>query len=163
MIFCLAWSFIFSDNWKILVSKFLEIKNMVFLSQKVGGNMIFTEYSKVIVSTFSEMGNMVFSWAKNLPEICHLLITGKFLFWTFWWWEMEYFFETRSWWKDDIYWLLWNSCFDLFSESKYGPFLSQHVDGKIIFTWSFWACYDIPGPGKYVFSLSGLGSCWWHA
>ena len=28
---------------------------------------------------------------------------------------------------------------------------SQKVDGKIIFTWSFWAFYDIPWPGKYVF------------
>ena len=75
------------------------------------------------------------------------------------------FFEPKSWWKDDIYWLLKSSCFELFDDGKYGLFfewrswwkrwyllitekflfwtfrwweiryfLSQEVDGKIIFT-----------------------------
>ena len=35
--------------------------------------------------------------------------------------------------------------------------MSQEVDEKMIFTWSFWAFYDIPGPGKYVFSHSVCG------
>ena len=152
VIFSSAWNIIFSDNFKVLVLKFLEIKNMVFLSQKVDGNMIFTDYWKVLVLTFSEMGNTVFSWAKKLTEIWYLLITGKFLFWTFRWWEIRSFFESRSWWKDDIYWLLRSSCFELFSNGKYGIFFSQKVDVKMIFTWSFWAFYDIPGPGKYGFS-----------
>ena len=39
----LAWNIIFSDNFKVLVLKFLEIKDMVFLTQKVDGN-IFTDY-----------------------------------------------------------------------------------------------------------------------
>ena len=30
-------------------------------------------------------------WAKKLMEIWYLLITGKFLFWTFWWWEIRSF------------------------------------------------------------------------
>ena len=154
VIFSLAWNIIFSDNWKVLVLKFLEMKNMVFLSQKVDGNMIFTDYWKVLVLTFSEMGNTVFSWAKKLTEIWYLLITGKFLFWTFRWWEIRSFFESRSWWKDDIYWLLRSSCFELFGDGKYGLFFSQKVDGKIIFTWSFCAFYDIRGPGKYGFSRS---------
>ena len=152
VIFSLAWNIIFSDNFKVLVLKFLEMKNMVFLSQKVDGNMIFTDYWKVLVLTFSEMGNTVFSWAKKLTEIWCLLITGKFLFWTFRWLEIRSFFESRSWWKDDIYWLLRSSCFELFSNGKYGIFFSQKVDVKMIFTWSFWAFYDIPGPGKYGFS-----------
>ena len=33
-------------------------------------------------------------------------------------------------------------------------FISEKVDEKIIFTWSFWAFHDIPGPGKYAFSCS---------
>ena len=33
-------------------------------------------------------------------------------------------------------------------------FLSQKVDGKIIFPWSFWAFHDIPGLGKYGLSCS---------
>ena len=84
------------------------MKNMVFLSQKVDGNMIFTDYWKVLVLTFSEMGNTVFSWAKKLTEIWYLLITGKFLFWTFQWWEIRFF-------------------------------LSQEVDGKMIFT----GCWEV--------------------
>ena len=100
------------------------------------------------------MGNAVFSWAKKLTEIPYLLITGKFLFWTFRWWEIRFLFESRSIWKDDIYCLLRSSCFELFGDGKYGLFFSQKVDGKMIFTWSFWAFYDIPGPGKYGFSRS---------
>ena len=44
VMFSLAWNIIFSDNFNVLVLKFLEIKNTVFLSQKVDGNMIFTDY-----------------------------------------------------------------------------------------------------------------------
>ena len=44
VILSLAWNIIFNDKLKVLVLKFLKIKNMVFLSQKVDGNMIFTEY-----------------------------------------------------------------------------------------------------------------------
>ena len=44
VIFSLAWNILFFDNIKALVSKLLEIKNMVFLSQKVDGYMAFTDY-----------------------------------------------------------------------------------------------------------------------
>ena len=33
-------------------------------------------------------------------------------------------------------------------------FFSQKADGKMIFAWSFWAFYDIPGLGKYGFLRS---------
>ena len=33
-------------------------------------------------------------------------------------------------------------------------FFSQKVDGKMIFTWSFWPFYDIPGLEKYGFLRS---------
>ena len=42
-------------------------------------------------------------WPKKLMERWHLLITGKFLFWAFRWWEIRCFFQRKSWWKDDIY------------------------------------------------------------
>ena len=103
VIFSLAWNIIFSDNLKVLVLKFLEMKDMVFLSQKVDGNMIFTDYWKVLVLNFSVMGNTVFFWVKKLMERWYLLVTEKFLFWTFQWWEIRYFFQPKSWWKDDIY------------------------------------------------------------
>ena len=56
-----------------------------------------------------------------------------------------------------VYWLLKSSCFELFGDGKYDLFFSQKVDGKMIFTWSFWAFHDIPGVGKYGFSCSGGG------
>ena len=76
-------------------------------------------------------------WAKKLMERWYLLITEKFLFWTFWWCEIRSFFESRSWWKDDIYLLLKSSCLKLSGDGKYGSFLSQEVDGKMIFT-GYW-------------------------
>ena len=78
-------------------------------------------------------------WAKNLMEMWYLLITEK-LFWTFRVWEIQsflrqkvkekmiftdywnvlvlnfsgmentIFFEGKSWWKGDIFWLLKSSC-----------------------------------------------------
>ena len=152
VIFSLAWNIIFSDNWKVLVLKFLEMKNMVFLSQKVDGNMIFTDYWKVLVLNFSMMGNTVFFESRSWWKRWYLLITEKFLFWTFRWWEILSFFESRSWWKDDIYWLTRSSCFELFGDGKYDLFFIKTVDGKMIFTWSFWAFHDIPGATKYGFS-----------
>ena len=128
VLFSLAWNII-SDNLEVLVLKFLEIKSRVFLSQKFDGNMIITDYWKDLVLNFSEMGNTVFSSAKKLTEIC-LLITGKFLFWTFRWLEIRSFFESRSWWKDDIYWLLRSSCFELFGDGKYGLFSAKKLMKK---------------------------------
>ena len=92
------------------------------------------------------------------------------------------FFEPKSWGEYDIYWLLKSSCFEPFGNEKHGlcwakklmerwyllltekfcfaivangkydPLFSQKVDGKIIFSLSFWAFYDILGLGKYGFS-----------
>ena len=87
-------------------------------------------------------------------EIWYLLITEKFLFWSFREWKIRSFFKSKSWWKDDIYWSLRSSCSELFGDGKYELFLSQKVDGKMIYTWSFSAFHDIPGLGKYGFSSS---------
>ena len=38
------------------------------------------------------------------------------------WMKNMVFFEPKYWWKDDIYWLLKRSCFELFGDGKYGPF-----------------------------------------
>ena len=35
------------------------------------------------------------------------------------------FFELKSWWKDDIYWLLKSPYFELFGGGKYGLFLAK--------------------------------------
>ena len=99
---------------------FLEMKNMVFLSQKVDAKMIFTDYWKVLVLIFSGIGNTVLFWAKKVMERWYLLIPEKFLFWFFREWEIRSFFQSRSWWKDDIYWLLRSFCFKIFGGGKYG-------------------------------------------
>ena len=64
---------------------------------------VFTGYWKILVLNFSVIRNTVFFWVKKLMERWYLLVTEKFLFWTFWWWEIRSFFQPKSWWKDDIY------------------------------------------------------------
>ena len=73
VIFSLAWNIVFSDNFKVLVLKFLMI------------------------------GNTVFFWVKKVKQRWYLLVTVNFLFWTFWWWGIRSFFQPKSWWKDDIH------------------------------------------------------------
>ena len=63
--------------------------------------------------------------------------------------------EPKSWWKDDIYWLLKSSCFELFDDGKYGLFLSQEVDGKDDIYWLLKSsCFELFGGGKYCLFLS---------
>ena len=68
-------------------------------------------------------------------------------------------FEPKSWWKYDIYWLLKSSCFNLFGNGKYGLFLSQEVDGKMIFT-GYWEVLvlNFSVMGNTVFFQS---KSWW--
>ena len=100
------------EIWHLLITEkfFFDLfgngKYGIFLSQKVDGKIIFTDYWKVLVLIFSGMENAVSFWAKKLMERWYLLITEKFLFWTFRWWEIR-------------------------------SFLSQEVDGKMIFT-GYW-------------------------
>ena len=123
MEFSLAWNTMFTDNWNVLVSNLLEMKNVLFLSQKVDWNMLFTNYWKFLVLIFSKMGNTVYYWAIKLMETWYLLVNES-------------------------------SSFELFGDGKYGLFLSQGIDEKIIFTWPFWAFHDTPGYRKYNFSCS---------
>ena len=88
---------------------------------------------------------------KRLMEIWCLLITEKFLLWTFRECKTRSFFEPKSWWNDDIYWLLKSSCSERFGDGEIRSFFSQIFDGKLIFTWSFWAFHDIYLLGKYGF------------
>ena len=84
--------------------KFLGRKTWYFCSQKVDEKIVFTDYSKVLVSNFSVMENMVFFEPRGWWKRWYLLIIENFLLWTFLWWEIRSFF------------------------------LSQEVDGKMIFT-----------------------------
>ena len=89
-----------------------------------------------------------------------LLVVKEPLFWTFRWWKIRsflsqkiggniftgywkvlalncsgmrntVFFETKSWWKDHIYWLLKSSCFEIFGDGKYSLFWCK----KLMETW----------------------------
>ena len=72
-------------------------KDGLLFSQKVDGKMIFTGYWEVFVLNFSVMGSTVFYAVK------------------------------KSWWKDDIYWLLRSSCFELFGNGTYGLFSTKKL------------------------------------
>ena len=153
VIFSLAWNIMFTVTKNFLFWIFGGEKYGIFEPKS---SWKYDIYWLLKSSCFdlSRIGNTVFFGAKKLIERRYLLITEEFLFWTFRWWEIRSFFESRSWWKDDIYWLLKSSCFELFGDGKYGLFFSQKVDGKMIFTWPFWAFHHIPGLGKYGFFRS---------
>ena len=134
---------------------------MVFLNQKIDKNVIFTGYWTVLVLTFSEMGNTVFTWAKQLTEIWYLLVTEKNLVLTFPELGKTVFFWVKKL-MERLYLLVTEKfLFWTFRWWEIRSFFSQKVDGKMIFTLSFWALYDIPGPGNYGFSRSGRNVIWW--
>ena len=91
-------------------------------------------------------------------EIWYLLITGKFFFWTFRWLEIRSFLSQEVDGKMTFtgYWDVLVLNFSVMRNMVF--FSAKKVYGKMIFTWSFWAFYDIAGPGKYGFSRS---NCKW--
>ena len=130
--------------------------------------MIVTDYWKVPVFKFSGLKNTVFFWAKKLMERQFLLITEKFLFWTFGRWEILFFFWAK---KVDgkmiftdyrkvlvlkrLYLLITEKfLFWIFRRWEIRPLYGQKVDGKTIFTWSSGAFSEISGLAKYGFSCS---------
>ena len=96
-------------------------------------------------------------------EIWYLLITEKFLFWSFREWEIRSFLSQKVAGSflifPDIYWLQRSSCFNLFGHGKHGIFLSQKGDGKMIFT-GYWKLLVLifSGMGNTVFFGPKI---WW--
>ena len=136
---------------------FSEIKNTFFFEPKNDGNLILTDYWKVFVLNFLEMGNTFFFGDKKLVERWYLLITEKFLFWTFREWEIRSFLRQKlieKWYllitEKSLFWATKMPLFWTFRWWEIRSFFTQKSDVKIIFTWSFWAFHDIPGTGKYV-------------
>ena len=108
--------------------KQVDQKGVKFVtSQKVNGDMIFTDYWNFHVLNFLGMGMGM---------------------------RIRSVFELKGWWKDDIYWLLKSSLFEIFGDARNRLFFSQNIDGKMIFAWSFWAFHGIPGLWKYGFLRS---------
>ena len=97
------------------------------------------------------MESTVFFRAKSLMEMWYLLITEKFLFWTFQRWEIRPFFSQKVHRKMIFtdYWKVLVLNFSVMGNI-------YKVDGQMIFTLSFWAFHDIPGLGKYGFSCSDI-------
>ena len=103
-------------------------------------------------------------------ERLYLLVTEKFSFWAILWWKIRSFLRQKvngkmiftDYWKVLVlgYWKVPVLSFSMMGNTVF--FLSQKVYVKVIFTWSFWAFHDIPGPGKYRFSCSDqLYLNWW--
>ena len=127
-------------------------------------------------------------------EYCLLIAKGS-LFWSFRGWKLWSFLSQKVD-GYDIYWLLKSSCFELLRNEKHGlswdkklmkrwyllnaekflfwtscwweirSSLAKKIDAKIIFTLSFWAFHDIPGPGKNSVpcnvSTAHLTVCYYH-
>ena len=134
--------------------KFLELENTVFFRAKSWWKY---NIHWLLKSSYFELFR-----DERYRIFLNQKVDGKMMFTDYWkvlvlnFSEMgnTVFFERKNLWKDDIHWLLKNSCFDLFGDKKYGLFFTQKVDEKIMFTWSFWAFHDIPGLEKYGFSCS---------
>ena len=102
-----------------------------YIKKRWGGiflawNIMFTD---VLVLNFWRW-KMRYFWAKKLMEIWYLQITEKFLFWIvfiFSGMRNTAFFEPKSCWKDDIYWLRKSSCFNLLGDEKYGLFSAKKL------------------------------------
>ena len=121
----------------------LRTEKVIFQSSKKGR----TKQSKTKNSRFDILFTMEY----------RLLFATEPSFWIFWGWKIRsflsqnfdgnmiftdiwkvlvlkfsgmgntVFFETKSWWKDDIYSLLKSSCFELFGDGKYGLFLAKKL------------------------------------
>ena len=107
---------------QILLQGISDSTNMV-----ISDDAITTDDWKVLVLIFSQSGNTVFFSSRKVDGKMIFTDYCKILFWTFRWWEIRSFFESISWWKDDIYRLLRTSCFELFGDGKYSLFLSKKL------------------------------------
>ena len=158
-------------SYSKLVWYFENQERWAFNSQKHGKmifsrawNTVFTDYWKFLALDFPEKETRSFlSWKYGgkmiFADYC------KFIVLNFLEVGNAGFSFAKKLVKDNIYWLLKSSCFELFDEGKYGLFLSQKVMEKyyllitekflfLTFRRSFWAFHDIPGLGKYGFLCS---------
>ena len=73
----------------------------------------------ILVLFFLGVGNRVFFWEKKLLARWYLLVTEKFLFWTFRWWEIRSFFRQKIDVKIIFTWYFW-AFHDISGPGKYG-------------------------------------------
>ena len=121
----LFWAKKLMEIWHLLITdKFLfwtfrewEIRSF-FRDKKLMKRWYLLITEMFLFWTFQRRKIRSFFWGKKLMERWYLPINEKFLFWAFPWWKMWPFFEKKSYWKDDIYWLLKSSCFELFGDGN---------------------------------------------
>ena len=113
-------------------------------------NIIFSDNLKVLVLKFLETKDMVLLSQK---------VDGNMIFINYWkalvlnFWVMgnTVFYESRSWWKDNICWLLRSYCFKLFGDGKYGLFSAK----KFMERWYLHGLFELSmifqDPGNMVF------------
>ena len=138
------------DIYCLLKSSSFEIfddgKYGLFLSQEVDGKDDIYWLRKS--SCFQRFGGGKYGlfWVKKWMQRLYLLVTKKFLFWTFRGWEIWSFFhpQPRSWWKDDIYWLPRSSCFELLGDGKYDLFSAK----KLMERWNLLGLTSFPWYSK---------------
>ena len=116
VIFSLAWNIIFFDNFKSSCFEIFGNKEHGIFEPKSWWKYV---YWLLKSSCFNLFGNGKYGLFLSQKVDGNMIFTGKSLFWTFRWLEIRSFFESRSWWKDDIYWLLRSSCFELFGDGKF--------------------------------------------
>ena len=132
---------------------------LFFWVKKLMEKMIFTifaDYWEVPLLNFSVMENTVFFWVEKLMERWYLLVTEKFLFWTFRRWEIRSFFQPKSWWKDDIY-LVFLS-FPLYSGTWEIRFFVQWADSLILQSEKNFSVSKLPNDGPSILMRSMVSS-----
>ena len=97
---------------------------------------------------FADGKNGLF-WAKRMMEMWYLLITEKLFFRPFQRCEIQSFWSQKV--DGKIFTDYWKALFLNLSVMGNIVFFEPKVDGKSIFTWSFWAIHDIPGLEQYGF------------
>ena len=87
----------FTEHWKVPLLDFLKMGNRSFCEPKIWWEDDI--YWSMESSGFEIFGDGKYGllWAWKLMEIWYLLTTEKFLFWGFRWWEIQCFFQQKSW------------------------------------------------------------------
>ena len=86
---------IFTDYWNALVLNFSGIENTTFFEAKSWWKDDFYWLLKSSCFEFFRDGICGLFWCKKLMERWYLLITEKFLFWAFRWWEIWSFLARK--------------------------------------------------------------------
>ena len=128
---------IFSLGWNIvyLLLKshcfdFLWVENTVFFEPK--NWWTYDSYWLLKNSYFELFGNWKYSlfFRQKVNEKMIFTDYWNVLVLNFLGMENRVFFEAKSSWKDDIYWLLKSFCFELFCDEKCGLFRSKELMGR---------------------------------